>query len=213
MVTGRDDTIISWESSRLILIANDADMPPFVTFISAETHAVLGHIFYPQSTGGLEQCLWDPHRRRFYISVPATTANANGEVDEINPHTESVTNVFPIKDAPFAGPGGLVLLPGERLMTSTGVVFSATTGATLAEVPGVAGDEIWYNSGDNRVYFGNEPMFVVDASTYQVVATIDAGNTHSLAADSENNHIFVPVTGVGVVVYTDSEDQEGRPGK
>ena len=75
---------------------------------------------------------------------------------------------------------------------------------------GVSGDEIWYNPGDNRVYFGNQPIFVVDATSYQVIASIDVGDTHSLAANSENNHIFVPVTGVGVVVYADDEDQEGH---
>ena len=95
-------------------------------------------------------------------------------------------------------------------MTSCGVVLDARTGATLATIAGVSGDEIWYNPGDNRVYFGNQPIFVVDATSYQVIASIDVGDTHSLAANSENNHIFVPVTGVGVVVYADDEDQEGH---
>jgi hypothetical protein len=108
-------------------------------------------------------------------------------------------------------PAGLVLLPGQRLMTSCGDVLSAKTGDFLTTVtPAVAGDEIWYNPGDNHVYFGNQPMFVVDATSYPVIASIDAGDTHSLAANSENNHIFVPVTGVGVVVYADDEDQEGQ---
>ncbi len=198
---------------KIILIANDVDATPFVTFISAETRTVLGRLSYAQSTGGIEQPVWDPQRHRFYISIPSTVLNPNGEVDEINPKTESITRVFAVTDPAFAGPAGLVLLPGQRLMTSTGVVFDAKTGATLATIAGVAGDEIWYNSGDNRVYFGNEPVFVVDASTYQVITSFDAGDTHSIAADSENNHIFVPVTNVGVKVFTEAEDQEGRPGK
>jgi hypothetical protein len=199
---------------KIILIANDADVPtPFVTFISAETRMALGTLFYPQSTGGIEQPVWDPQRHRFYICIPSTTANANGEVDEINPETRTVTRVFAITDPAFAGPAGLALLPGQRLMTSTGVVFDARTGDTLAKIAGVAGDEIWYNRGDNRVYFANEPLFVVDASTYAIVASFDAGDTHSIAANSENNHVFVPITNVGVKVYTDDEDQEGRPDK
>jgi DNA-binding beta-propeller fold protein YncE len=196
---------------KIILIANDADTPvPFVTFISAETRTVLGRLSYPQSTGGIEQPVWDSQRHRFYISIPATVANPNGEVDEINPKTESVTRVFAVTDMNFAGPAGLALLPGQRLITSTGVVFDAKTGATLATIAGVAGDEIWYNSGDNRVYFGNEPVFVVDASSYQVITSFDAGDTHSIAADSENNRIFIPVTSIGVKVYTDDEDQPGH---
>lgn len=199
---------------KIILIANDADVPtPFVTFISTETRMALGTLFYPQSTGGIEQPVWDPQTHRFYISIPSTVLNPNGEVDEIDPLAETVTRVFAITDPNFAGPAGLALLPGQHLMTSTGVVFDARTGATLAEIPGVAGDEIWYNAGDERVYFGNEPMFVVDPETNTVVTSIDAGDTHSVAANSENSRIFVPVTDVGVVVYTDDEDQEGHSGK
>jgi hypothetical protein len=32
--------------------------------------------------------------------------------------------------------------------------------------------------------------------------------THSVAADSENNHIFVPVSHEGVKVYTEADDDE-----
>ena len=208
--THRADELAYDPTDKIILIANDRDAVPFVTFISAETHTVLGSLSYPQTTGGIEQPVWDSQRHRFYISIPSTVANPNGEVDEINPKTESITRVFAVTDPAFAGPAGLALLPGQRLITSTGVVFDAKTGATLATIAGVAGDEIWYNSGDNRVYFGNEPVFVVDASSYQVVTNFDAGDTHSIAADSENNRIFIPVTSIGVKVFTDDEDQPGH---
>ena len=206
---------------QIILIANDADTPaPFVTFISAEgdpdDYHVLGKIVYdgtkgnPRSTGGIEQPVWDGARHRFYICIPSTTANPNGEVDEINPRTETITRVFaiPNTDVAFAGPAGLALLPGQRLITSTGVVFSAVTGKIVAEIAGVGGDEIWYNPGDNRVYFGASPMPVVDAESLTVVATINDGGTHSVAADSENNHIFVPSNGIGVQVWTEVENEE-----
>lgn len=201
---------------QIILIANDADVPsPFVTFISAEgdpdEYHVLGKIFYdgkggrPLSTGGIEQPVWDGARHRFYICIPSTMANANGEVDEIDPRTETITRIFAITDPAFAGPAGLALLPGQRLITSIGVVFSATTGATLAKIAGAGGDEIWFNRGDDRVYFGASPMPVVDAESLTIVATINDGGTHSVAADSENNHVFVPVNGVGVQVFTEEE--------
>src|SRR5437899_2076408 len=101
-------------------------------------------------------------------------------------------------------------------MTSCGDVLSIKdSDAVIRTVPGVAGDEIWYNQGDNRVYFGHEPVSVVDAETYQVVATFDAGGTHSIAADSENNHIFVPTNSpsvtspaTGITVWTADEDQD-----
>jgi hypothetical protein len=219
----RADELAYDSQDQIILIANDADVPaPFVTFISAEgdpaDYHVLGKIVYdgtkgaPKSTGGIEQPVWDPQRHRFYICIPATAANPNGEVDEIDPKAMKVTRVFaiPIKDVAFAGPAGLALLPGQRLITSTGVVFSAKTGDILAEITGAGGDEIWFNRGDDRVYFGAQPMPVVDAESLTIVATINDGGTHSVAADSENNHIFVPVNGVGVQVFTEDEEGHGH---
>jgi hypothetical protein len=204
----RADELAYDSADQIILIANDADTPaPFVTFISAagspSEYHVLGKIFYdgkngrPLSTGGIEQPVWDGARHRFYICIPSTAANPNGEVDEIDPRAETITRVFAITDPAFAGPAGLALLPGQRLITSTGVVFSARTGATIATIAGASGDEIWYNPGDNRVYFGATPMPVVDAESLTVVATINDGGTHSVAADSENNRVFVPSNAIG----------------
>src|SRR2546425_315278 len=78
-------------------------------------------------------------------------ANPKGEVDEINPTTMKITRIFPTT----CGPAGLALIPGQRLMTSCGDVLDIATGAVLHTVtPTVGGDEIWFNSGDERVYFG-----------------------------------------------------------
>jgi hypothetical protein len=220
--TFRADELAYDPIDHIILIANDADTPPFVTFISQEHRAVLGHIYFPQAVfpdtpggpavnHGMEQPVWDQQTKKFYISVPATVTNPNGEVDEIDPIAMKVTRVFPILTA--CGPAGLALLPGQRLITSCGVVLSVKTGGTLATINGVGGDEIWFNRGDGRVYFGGDPLGVVDAETYQVITSFSAGNTHSVAADSENNHIFVPVVGVGVKVFSESDDQEGHSDK
>ena len=198
---------------KIIMVANDRDTPEFVTFISAETRAVLGHIVYDGAPGhgpkadGLEQPVWDLQTHRFYFAVPATDKHPNGVVDEIDPVAEQITREF----LTSCGPSGLALLPVQRLMTSCGDVISTETGDIITTVKGVDGDEIWFNPGDDRVYFGHEPVFVVDADTYEVITSLDAGTTHSVAADSENNHIFVPVNGkgtstvfttVGVTVWT-----------
>lgn len=210
----------------IILIANDRDTPPYLTFISQEHLTVLGGICYPQAVfpdlsvdpsgapvnHGMEQSLWNQRTKKFYISVPATVANPNGEVDEINPKTMAVTRVFPINTP--CGPAGLVLLPKQRLMTSCGVVLDVKTTGTLATIQNVGGDEIWFNSGDGRVYFGGQPMAVVDADNYSVITSLPVGNTHSVAVNSENNHIFVPVRpdpvtllGGGIQVWTETDDQ------
>jgi hypothetical protein len=198
---------------------------PFVTFISTETRAVLGSIFYdgvggpqvvfgvPLSNHGLEQPVWDSKTGMFYLAVPATSDNPTGEVDEIDPAGQQITRIFPTT----CNPAGLVLVPRQRLVTSCGDVVRVAAGDVLTTVAGVGGDEIWFNPGEERVYFGGFQAIkvpIVNTDNNTLVSTLVVGHinpmppppsqtTHSVAADSENNFIFVPVTNVGVKVYTD----------
>jgi hypothetical protein len=226
---------------RIVLIANDRETTcvmgvctgpaPFVTFISTKTRTVLGKIFYPNvvfgatpSNHGLEQPVWDPRSGMFYLAVPGTLEHPSGEVDEIDPVHQVINRIFPTT----CSPAGLVLVPGQRLVTSCGDVIKIHTGNILMSLAGVGGDEIWFNPGEERVYFGGfgaimVPIFDTDSNT--VVASLVVGQinpnppppsqtTHSVAADSENNFIFVPVSNVGVKVYTDrrrSIDEDDHP--
>jgi hypothetical protein len=206
----------------LILIANDQDTPaPFVSFISTEGTPTLlpdkkivydGTLGNPQSTGGIEQSVWNGAKKRFYLAIPSTKANPHGEVDEIDPTTvpATITGIFPTT----CKPAGLALILGQRLMTSCGDVLQIPTGRVLdTVVPKVSGDEIWFNPGDERVYFGGGTdgisVPVVFAANYKLITTLTVGTrattpphtTHSVAADSELNRIFVPVSHEGVKVY------------
>jgi hypothetical protein len=107
-------------------------------------------------------------------------------------------------------------------MTSCGDIIDIGTETVKQHVAGVGADEIWYNPGDERVYFGGGTdrisvnivagifpwKFVKTITVGQIFATNPPPNqtTHSVAADSENNHIFVPVGNVGIKVYTSDED-------
>ena len=211
--TMRADEIAYDPVDQVILIANDRDSPPFVSFISRQGKSVLKKVNYdgsaaPQSTGGIEQPVWDGPAGKFFIAIPATKANPKGEVDELDPLTFAVTRSFPTT----CGPAGLVLVPNQRLMTSCGDVIDVMSGKVVTTVMGVGGDEIWYNTGDQRVYFGGGVnVSVVDANTYSLVTALVVGQTatapavsqttHSLAADAGNNKVLVPVTGVGVQVW------------
>jgi hypothetical protein len=214
----------------ILLVANDRETAcvmgvctggaPFITFISTETRTVLGTILYPQvvfgtplSNHGLEQPVWDSKTGMFYLAVPATSDNPTGEVDEIDPAGQQITRIF----RTTCNPAGLALAPRQRLVTSCGDVIRIAPGNVLTTIAGVGADEIWFNPGEERVYFGgfqaiNVP--IVDTDTNTLVTTLVVGhinatppppsqNTHSVAADSENNFIFVPVTNVGVKVFTD----------
>jgi len=221
----RADELAYDPKDHIILIANDQDTPaPFITFISTKhSPHVLGKILYP-GAGGIEQPVWDGKTNRFYLAIPSftTPANPKGEVDEINPTTQTVTRVFKTT----CGPAGLVLIPGQRLMTSCGDVLDIASGMVLTTVTGVGGDEIWFNTGDERVYFGGgldrisvpvvnalPPYNVITTLTVGLIAVAPAPNhtTHSVAADSELNRIFVPVSHEGVKVYTDDKDNGEGP--
>jgi hypothetical protein len=178
-----------------------------VTFISTDTQTVLGRYTYPASQigFGLELSVWNSKTKRFYISVLSSTDSA-GSVDVINPTTMMVEKSL----AAQCSPAGLVLTPSQHLITSCGQVFDAVSGNSIGVTLGVAGDQIWYNPGDNNTYFGffvgtfgttvGVGVSVVDANTNQFLTAIPA-STHSLAVDPNNNRIFVPVTGKGIQVY------------
>ena len=220
--TARADEVAYDPEDRLILIANDLDTPPFVSFISAANYSVVKKLNYDgvsahKSTGGIEQPVWDDTTEMFYITIPATDVNPNGEIDELSPVTLGVTRTFP---STCKGPSGLALIPNQRLMTACGDVVDIVSGKVVTTVSGTGGDEIWYNAGDQRVYFGsgvNVP--VVDANTYTLLTTLVVGqpaaaplpaiSTHSLAADADNNEVLVAVaaagtgtgTGVGIQIW------------
>jgi hypothetical protein len=234
---GRADELAYDPLDHILLIANDRETSctaagvctgpdDFVTFINTETRTVLGKIDYPQvvfgtplSNHGLEQPVWDPKTGMFYLALPGTSDNPQGEVDEIDPAGMFINRVFPTAGGASGtcGPAGLVLVPRGRLVTSCGDVIRIQDGSILTTVANVGADEIWYNPGEERVYFGGYQSIkvpIVNANNFNLVATLTVGfinptppppsqTTHSIAADSENNLIFVPVGNAGVKVYTD----------
>ena len=182
----------------IIMITNPSDKPPFVTFISTDTQAVLGTYTYPSTQAGLEQSAWNPQTYRFLISVPAVAPSTQGSVDEFDPIAMTMTNSYQIG----CSPAGLALGPLQRTMTSCGTAIDARTGSVLATDKLSSGDEIWFNPGDNRYYFGNANVGVIDAETNEYLGLVTDAGGHTLAVDSNNNRIFVPVTNVGVKVFS-----------
>jgi hypothetical protein len=225
--TGRSDELAYDPADSLVLIANDRDSPPFVSFISTRSYTVVKKLNYdgnqaPQSTGGLEQPVWDGPVGKFYLAVPATKTNPNGEIDELDPASMTVTRSMPTV---CKGPSGLVLVPNQRLVAACGDVIDVVTGQVVTTVKGVGGDEIWYNAGDQRVYFGGGTdrisVSVVDANSYALLTTLTVGQivpapgvsqtTHSVAADADNNEVFVPVTHAGIQVWRNGASITATP--
>lgn len=207
----RADELAFDPRDHVLMVANPDEDIAFVTFISTSTHEVLGRIFFPDATDGIEQPVWDPETHRFLQAVPETTTNERGEIAVIDPRTMRVTDVFPVpEDVGICHPHGLALGPNQHLLLGCSdggslaktVIMNARDGSILAVIRGKGGsDQVWFNSGDNRYYLAarNNPrgpaLVVIDAETNTFVAQAEtAPAAHSVAADRKNNHVFVPLT-------------------
>src|SRR5438552_11775808 len=93
----RADEIAYDQKDKLILIANDADTPPFASLIDTQTRAIVAKITFADATAGLEQPVWDPETQPFYTSVPEATTAPGGAVALIDPRTRSLVGLFDVK--------------------------------------------------------------------------------------------------------------------
>jgi hypothetical protein len=122
------------------------------------------------------------------------------------------------------GPRANLLLgctPQNNPADTSTLVINAKSPVNSLNVGGITGsDEVWYNSGDRRYYLGasracgsgfvtsggacpkgGAVLGVVDAETNLLIEKIPQGsNSHSVAADSKRNRIFVPQTAPASVV-------------
>jgi len=220
----RADELCHDDNNKIILIANDASSPhPFVTFISSESFAVLGHIVMdgssagkltPDATGGIEQCQWSPKTGKFYINVPNPASNPDdGVVLQIDPVSEKIEKSFPLTNSGCNGNAGMALgpFPQALLGCSNGgpnsVVINLNSGSVIGTLAGEAGaDEVWYNPANNQYFLGSgNHLTAVGGSTAPQLGVVDASGkrpdfspttavgSHSVAADPVNNQVYVPI--------------------
>jgi hypothetical protein len=117
------------------------------------------------------------------------------------------------------GPNGATVGPHDNLMlgcTSANnpsnkdtLVINATTQHFVLVGGLVGSDEVWFNKGDGRYYTGSNrqpggaALGVVNGETNFLIETIPQGSgSHSVAADSKHNFIFVPQVAPLAVVGT-----------
>jgi DNA-binding beta-propeller fold protein YncE len=208
----------------LVLVANNADDPPFVTFISTTDRRVVGKIVYTDATDGIEQSVYEPKSGMFYLSVPETKAEPGGRIDRIDPKTMQIAAKFPVSKC---HPGGLTVGPNQNLLIgcsdiyaeghAQSIVIDSRDGHVVSAVQEVgASDEVWYNPGDNHYYLAARNMTangmkggpvtpvlgIIDAGTNRWIANLPTGAAaHSVAVDPTNNRIFVPVPN-GIAVFS-----------
>src|SRR5579864_3083640 len=151
---------------------------------------------------------------------PTTLTGASAVIGAFNPATN--TGVVMLH---ACGPNGITVGPHGNLLegctpqnnpsdTSTLVINAATK--HFANIGGITGsDEFWFNAGDTRYYAGasracglaagcpngGAVLGVINAETNLLIETVpQSANSHSVAADSLRNHIFVPQVAPAAVV-------------
>jgi hypothetical protein len=171
---------------------------------------------------GLGGSVFNPNTGHFLLTNANSTADLNvGSVDEIDPfhpfttaaggtvYGPAVINSFPVPDCM---PSGVIMGPGtDILVTCAGhdgrtfapvtYIMNGSTGAILSTINDVGGvDQGWYNPGDFKYYLAasnmtpNPVLGIIDARSRQWLQNIPTSVTaHSVAADPNNNHIFVPL--------------------
>ena len=181
------------QRDRLVLVGNDHDSPPYVSFISVRRDpskdAVLGTIKFPDAIDGLQGSVWDQDNDVFYENVPQVPTRDGawlGEVAVISPRTMSVKRTFRVPGcSPGASPA-LDLNARQLLVgcsadaiggdTVRGVtyhpnplrtyVLSVPSGRIVADLHQVGGsDEVWFDPGTNRYYVAADQMTSTGTAT------------------------------------------------
>ena len=207
----RADELAYDPRDHLVIAVNNADDPPFVTFISTRTRKVVGRLELKRASDGAEQPLWNPSSGLVYLSIPSLDdVKAYGAVAVIDPRTYRLVKLMPVE---ACMPAGLALGPHDDLLlgcsddaVSAGFparsfVMSATTGSIVASLPQVGGsDEVWSDPKAGRYYLaaaantGGPVLGVVDSRANRWIGNWPTGpHAHSVAADPATGKVFVPI--------------------
>ncbi len=107
------------------------------------------------------------------------------------------------------GPNGATVGPHDNLLlgcttannpsdTSTLVINAGIVGNSINVAHIVGSDEVWFNKGDRRYYTGSNRrpggavLGVIDGTSVLIETVPQSSGSHSVAADSKRNLIFVP---------------------
>jgi len=212
----RVDEMAYSPTAHTVLMANNADDPPFASLISTlPGHKIIAKISFPDATDGAEQSVFDATTNKFYLSIPEIKGDkAKGGVAVIDPTNGNLDKTLPIDGC---HPAGLVQGPGTNLLlgcTAGGkdsglppeFVVITTDGTVVKTIPGLGGaDMVAYNPKTGQYYTASRDMpdgpelGVIDAKTNALVQRIKlpGGNPHSVAASEANNHVFLPLSAKG----------------
>lgn len=210
----RVDELAYDSRDHIVIAANNADTPPFLTFISTKTgdRKVAGRLVFPQASDGLEQPVWDAASGILYVPVPELDGNvARGGIAVIDPVTRKLLRAIPVADCV---PAGLALGPHQQLLVgcsddavaagfpAKSLIMDLPSGKIVRTFHQVGGsDEVWFDKAQGVYYLaavanpGGPVLGVIDAGTDRWVGNVPTGpHAHSVAAGGAKGHVFVPIS-------------------
>jgi YVTN family beta-propeller protein len=195
---------LAWDPpDNVVMVGNSGDQPPFASFISVRTRKVVGRLALRNATG-LEQPIWDPAARLFFVTVPLAK---KGEILGVSPTSRRIVRTYHLG----CSPSGLALGPGQQAAVACdtrALIVDLSRGRIVARFPTLGGgDQVAYDGGLERYYVtvaSHTPassIAVIDAVRHWKIASLKTTSvTHSLGVDPVNHRVFVPGS-TGVVVY------------
>jgi hypothetical protein len=209
---------------KIAAFVNNADSPPFITFISTTDHSVLKQIVFdgtggtPNATDGAEQCQWNPRDQNIYLSIPevggAGDNSSPGAVVVFDMPAMTINRIMSIPLAACTGPQGLTIGPSTPtpqigLGCNVGVIggspaaneaIISDSGAVLMSFPGKGGgDEIWYDPGNNKYFFAARQAPGGEALFIIDAATFAVQRLFTGAASNAHSVAADPFTNVAYV--------------
>jgi hypothetical protein len=158
----RADELCYDRADHLIAVANDADTPPFISFIATEgtnAYQVVAKIPVPDATNGLEQCQWSERTGLIYANVPEINGpgndTADGNVLVIDPKVmpPKVLRAFDIPVSKCAGPQGMALGPFGQILLGCNAIypFDASCNAVVPCPPGTVQNAAVIDEDNGRI--------------------------------------------------------------
>jgi hypothetical protein len=167
----------------IFMIASPEESPPFATFISTTSQAVIGKINFP-TAAGLEQCAYDHGTRSFLVNNDGTldTAghpappNPDGEIDVIPASfiTSGAAGAAPSLPAP-SGTNGFKVFPLGNC-DPTGMALGPGNDVAISCRPGTVGTAM--------------NVLILDRTNGSTLATVNAGGSDQIAYDSVSNRYY-----------------------
>lgn len=196
--TRRADELCFDPRDQLVVMANDADEVPFITFIPTsgpQAYQVVKTLKFPEATNGIEQCQWSARTGKIYLNIPEVNGpgddTAPGAVYVIDPETMTLERVFDIDHDKCAGPQGMAIGPDNQILlgcnapsgvTATEpngngrfstVIINDRSGAVIATLDNESGaDQVWFNDGDNHYFLARSAA--VDPKGDQLLGVVDS---------------------------------------